>query len=201
MLRDSYRPIKPLHWWGWLLLIIGALALSEASSIALHRFFQVYHVPTGSMAPTLSPGDNILISRYAYWFRGPRRGDIVVFKTSGIAMIPKDPSAKEIMHDKRIVGVAGDKIEILDPEIRINDVEAKFGDPNHPIEYHHRNPSEAALDSGKEDYRVPEGQYFVLGDNSRNSFDSRYFGAIPRNAVYGKVVKIYWPLNRAATPR
>jgi signal peptidase I len=201
MLYDSYRPISALHWWGWILLIIASLTLSALASAATHKLFHASHVPTGSMAPTVSPGDVILISRSAYWFHPPRRGDIVVFKTSAIPVIPKDPSGKEIMHDKRIAGLPGDRIEILDPEIRINGVEIKFGDPDHPIEYRYRNKAAAVFTGGKERYVVPDGQYFVLGDNSANSFDSRYFGAIPRDAIYGKVVKIYWPWNRISMPR
>ncbi len=103
------------------------------------------------------------------------------------------------MYDKRVVGFPGDRIEILDPEIRINGVEMKFGDRAHPIEYRHRNRAAAVFAGGKETYIVPDGQYFALGDNSANSFDSRYFGSIPREAIYGKVVKIYWPLNRMST--
>ena len=201
MLYDSYRPIPPLHWWGWSLLIIVSLALSELSSIGLHRLFQFSHVPTAAMTPTIRPGDNIFILRYAYWLHPPERGEIIVFKTSGIAQIAKDPSGKEVMYDKRIVGLPGDQIEILDPEIRVNGVAMRFGDPNQPIEYRQRSRREAILAGGKEDYTVPNGQYFVLGDNSANSFDSRYFGVIPRDAIYGKVVKIYWPWDRMSTPR
>jgi len=201
MLYDSYRPITALHWWGWSLLIIVSLTLSELSSIFLHRMFHFSHVPTAAMAPTISPGDYIFVSRSAYWFHPPKRGDIVVFKTSGIAQIGTDPSGKEIMHDKRVVGLPGDRIEILDPEIRINGVEMKFGDQAHPIEYRYRNKGSAVFAGGKETYVVPDGQYFVLGDNSANSFDSRYFGSVPRDAIYGKVVKIYWPWNRMSTPR
>jgi signal peptidase I len=201
MLYDSYRPIRSLHWWGWVLLIVTSLTLSELSSIALHRLFHCSYVPTGAMAPTISRGDNILISRCAYWLHPPRRGDIIAFKTSGIALIPKDPSGKEIMYDKRLVGLPGDKIEVLDPEIRINGIEMKFGDAGHPIEYHHSRPREAVLNGSKEEYLVPDGQYFVLGDNSANSFDSRYFGSISQEAIYGKIVKIYWPFRRMSTPR
>ena len=201
MLYDSYRPIRPLHWWGWISLIIISIALSELSSFGLHKLFHSSHVPTGAMAPTISPGDDILILRCAYWFHPPRRGDIVVLRTSLVARIPKDPSGKEIMYDKRVVGLPGDKVEILDPEIRINDVEMKFGDPEHPIEYRHRIKRDAILSGGKETYTVSNDEYFVVGDNSANSFDSRYFGSIPSDAIYGKVVKIYWPMSRMSTPR
>ncbi len=100
---------------------------------------------------------------------------------------------------KRVVGLPGDKIEILDPEILINGMEMKLGDPEHPIEYHHRDKRDAILTGGKETYVVPDGRYFVLGDNSANSFDSRHFGSIPRDAIYGRVARIYWPWPAKST--
>jgi signal peptidase I len=197
MLCDSYRPIAPLHWWGWILLIACSLTLAELSSIAMHVLFHNYHIPTGSMQPTLSPGDNILVSRYAYWFHEPARGDIVVFKTSGIPQIGNNPSGKEIMYDKRVIGLPGDRIELQPPRILVNGQEMKLGDPAHPIDY---SPGPRGFFDAGESYVVPEQKYFLLGDNSARSFDSRYFGAVPREAIYGKVTKIYWPFSRMATP-
>jgi signal peptidase I len=198
MLCDSYRPIAPLHWWGWILLIACSLMLAGLSSIATHGLFHSYHIPTGSMDPTLSPGDDILVSRYAYWFHEPARGDIVVFKTSGIPQIGKDPTGKEVMYDKRVVGLPGDRLELQAPRVLVNGTEIKLGDPAHPIEY---TPGPRGFLDAGESYIVPERQYFLLGDNSAHSFDSRYFGAVPHDAVYGKVIKIYWPFSRMTTPR
>jgi len=150
------------------------------------------------MEPTLSPGDNMLVSRYAYWFHEPSRGDIVAFKTSGIPQIGKNPSGKEVMYDKRIIGLPGDRIELQAPRILVNGKEMKLGDSTHPIEF---RPGSRGFSDAGESYVVPEQEYFVLGDNSAHSLDSRYFGAVPRDAIYGKVTKIYWPLSRMATPR
>ena len=201
MLYDSYRPIKLLHWWGWVVLVTVSLALSGLSSATNHQLFRAFKIPTGSMEPTLRPGDEVLVARCAYWFHQPRRGDIVVFKTSSIPQIQKDPSGKEVIYDKRIVGIPADRVEILDPEIRVNGVEMKFGDPTHPVEYRHGIRYNPLRIGDKDSYIVPADTYFVLGDNSAHAFDSRYWGPVSRNAIYGKVTKIYWPWNRCSTPR
>lgn len=199
MLRDSRRSIIALHWWGWILLILASLALSEMFGVAEHQLFRPFRIPTQSMAPTLSAGDHVFVSRSAYWFHEPRRGDIIVFGTRYIPSIPNDPAGQEVMYDKRVVGLPGDRVEILDPQIVINGVEMKFGDPAHPVKYQNRR--KGIFDRGTESWVVPEGQYFVLGDNSANSFDSRYWGPIRREAIYGKVTKIYWPWGRTSMPR
>jgi signal peptidase I len=145
------------------------------------------------MEPTIMAGDEILIARCAYWFHEPSRGDLIVFGTKSIPKIPQDKSGKEIMYTKRLVGLPGDRVEIREGSVWINNTKMEFGDPNHPIEYR-SGPLQYA-------FWLREREYFALGDNSRNSFDSRYWGALPRQAIYGKVTKIYWPWNRISTPR
>jgi signal peptidase I len=200
MLIDSWRPIRPLRWWGWIVLLLVSFALGETISLANHRLYQAFSIPTGSMKPTINPGDQILVSRCAYWFTEPHRGDLIAFRTSEIPEIEKDQSGKDVIYEKRIVGLPGDTVEILDPEIKVNGVEMKFGNPDEPVQYHHLSAFRTPT-SDKGVYRVPEGKYFVLGDNSLNSYDSRYWGPISRAAIIGRITKIYWPLNRMATPR
>jgi signal peptidase I len=195
MLCDSYRPITPLRWRGWIVLIMLSLALSEVVSYLAHRFFQVYHVPTRAMAPTIDDGDDVLICRAAYWSREPSRADLIVFDTSGIAGILADQSGKDVLFIKRLVGLPNDIVEIGGGSIWINNIKTEFGNPSHPIEY--RNVQSEILPRGVKSYAVLAGEYFVPGDNSANNYDSRYWGTIRRHAIRGKVTKIYWQLSRS----
>lgn len=199
MLYDSYRPIRRLRWWGWFILILLSFAVSEVCSRLAHRLFQAYRVPTINMTPTISSGDDVLICRFAYWFREPHRGDVIVFKTTGIKGIPEGQAAKDVLFLERLVGLPNDIVEIGGGSIWVNKTKMEFGDPTRPIEY--RNIQSGILPRGVESHQVPPGEYFVLGDNSANSYDSRYWGTIRRSAIYGKVTKIYWPWNRMLTPQ
>ena len=199
MLYDSYRPIRRLRRWGWVILILLSFAVSDVCSRIAHRLFQAYRIPTIAMTPTINNGDDVLICRFAYWFREPHRGDLIVFETSGIKSIPEGQAAKDVLFIKRLVGLPNDIVEIGDGNISVNKTKIEFGDPTRPIEY--RNIQSGILPRGVESYQVPPGEYFVLGDNSANSYDSRYWGTLRRSAIYGKVTKIYWPWNRISTPQ
>ena len=199
MLYDSHRPIRRLRWWGWLILILLSFAVSDMYSRLAHHLFQAYHVPTIAMTPTISNGDDVIVCRFAYWFREPHRGDLIAFETSGIKSIPKGQAAKDVLFVKRLVGLPNGIIEIGGGGISVNKTKIEFGDPAHPIEY--RNIQRGGLPQEVEWYSVPPGEYFLLGDNSANSYDSRYWGTIRRSAIYGKVTKIYWPWNRMSTPQ
>ena len=199
MLCDSYRPIRQLRWWRWVILILFSFAVSDAYSRLVHRLFQAYRVPTIAMTPTINHGDDVLICRFAYWFREPHRGDLIAFETSGIKSITKGQAAKDVLFVKRLIGLSNDTVEIGGGSISVNKIKIEFGAPTHPIEY--RNIQNGILPRAVESYQVPPGEYFVLGDNSANSYDSRYWGTIRRSAIYGKVTKIYWPWNRMSTPQ
>lgn len=155
---------------------------------------QPFKIPTGSMEPTLLPGDRILVVRYIYGFRipftfkriakfnKPQTGDIVVFN------YPEDTKRAFI---KRCVGVPGDKIEIKNGEVQLNGSALKK-QPINRIYYYNRG------DFAKEgkSIKIPEDSFFVLGDNSASSKDSRYWGFLDDKYLIGKAVMIYWPLNR-----
>jgi signal peptidase I len=171
--------------WGWVILILPSFAVSDMYSRLAHHLFQAYHVPTIAMTPTISNGGDVIVCRFAYWFREPHRGELSAFETSGIKSIPEGQAAKDALFVKRLVGLPNDIIEI--------------GELTHPIEY--RNIQRGSLPQEVESYSVPPGEYFLLGDNSANSYDSRYWRTIRRSAIYGKVTKIYWPWNRMSTPQ
>ncbi|HNX81832.1 MAG TPA: signal peptidase I [Candidatus Omnitrophota bacterium] len=155
---------------------------------------QAFKIPTGSMRMTLIEGDIILVNKFLYgakipftdWrlpkVRAPQRGDVVVF------IYPENPQKDFI---KRLAGLPGDTVEIKDGVIFINDkpiAEDSFSKRF----YYNRG------DFGKEGEKitVPVDSYFMVGDNSASSQDSRYWGFVPHKNILGKAIVIYWPINR-----
>lgn len=175
----------------WIESIIVAFLLA----MVIRAFaVQAFKIPTGSMDPTLKIGDLILVNKFIYGakipftelrlpaFRHPKRGDVIVF------IYPEDKKKDFI---KRLVGLPGEVLEIKDGTIYIN------GQPVlDPIfnqrYYYNRGP----LVQNGEKIVVPKDEYFVLGDNSASSKDSRYWGFVPKRNILGKALLIYWPLNR-----
>jgi len=135
-----------------------------------------FFIPSGSMIPTLLEGDRIIVSKITYRFTEPQRGDIVVFK------YPKDTSKDYV---KRLIGLSGETVALKNNQLYING--QAMPESYLPAGVHFS-------DYGPE--QVPEGEYFMLGDNRQNSEDSRYWGSMPRKNVIGKALFIYWPLNR-----
>ncbi|MDD5018908.1 MAG: signal peptidase I [Candidatus Omnitrophica bacterium] len=155
---------------------------------------QPFKIPTGSMEPTLLPGDRILVLRFAYGvrvpftfkrigtFKAPETGDIIVFN------YPEEPNRDFI---KRCVGKPGDTVEIRKGQIYLNAAPLKT-EPFNKYYYYNRGP----LGREGEVLQVPQDAYFVLGDNSASSKDSRYWGYLNDKYLIGKAVMIYWPPNR-----
>ncbi len=155
---------------------------------------QAFKIPTGSMRMTLIEGDLILVNKFIYGakipftslrlpaVRQPKRGDVVVF------IYPEDKSKDFI---KRLVGLPGDIVEIKGGSVYINDKPAPEPIFNQ-IYYYNRGQ----LGLAGEKLVVPLDSYFVLGDNSATSKDSRYWGFVPKNNLLGQAMVIYWPPQR-----
>ncbi len=141
-----------------------------------HFVIEGYYIPSSSMAPTLVPGERVLVAKFIYRFTEPSRGDIVVFR------YPIDKRRNLI---KRVIGLPGEHIEIKDGKVFVN---------SEPLEgdLFNRTYYEAGY-YGEGEHIVPENSYFVLGDNSRNSDDSRFWGYVPRKNILGKAFLVYWP--------
>ena len=135
----------------------------------------------GSMDPTLNAGDVLLVDRMAYRFSTPKRGDIIVYKTSD--------DKKASTHIKRIIGLPGETIQIKDGQILIDGETYQENGEFPGIENAGVAETKVALDSG---------EYFVLGDNRNNSEDSRYadMGNIKKRNIIGKVWFIASPWSR-----
>ena len=141
-----------------------------------------FKIPSGSMHPTLIEGDRILVNKFLYRFRPPRRGEIVVFH------FPEDPKRPFI---KRLAGLGGDAMEIHDGRVLVN------GQPEEsPIMqgFHYYNQGQYGQDAHP--VTVPEHNYFVLGDNSGSSHDSRFWGFVTERLMIGRAMCIFWPPNR-----
>lgn len=157
---------------------------------------QAFKIPSGSMIPTLLVGDHILVSKFIYGIRNPFTGsvlisikdperfDIVVFK------YPLNPSQDFI---KRIVGLPGDTVEIVDKKVIVNGLPLE-NDPG--VTQKHRILS--ADESPRDNFgpvTVPESSLFVMGDNRDNSHDSRFWRFVDYKDLKGKAFVMYWSWN------
>lgn len=155
---------------------------------------QAFKIPTGSMRMTLQEGDLILVNKFIYGakvpllnfylpaLREPKRGEVVVF------IYPEDKNKDFI---KRLVGLPGETVEIKGGSIYINDLPAQ--EPIFKQTYYY-NRGDFSAEGQK--VVVPQDSYFVLGDNSLSSKDSRYWGFVPKKNILGQAMVIYWPLRR-----
>ncbi len=146
---------------------------------------QAFKIPTGSMRPTLIEGDRILVNKFIYRFKAPKRGDIIVFK------YPEDTKKDFI---KRLIALGGETVRIIDGNIWVDGV---LIDSHKKIyqTYYYNKPD---TPYGEEDItiKVPDDSFYVLGDNSASSRDSRYWGFVPKKYLVGKAFLLYWPLTR-----
>jgi signal peptidase I len=184
-----------------------AFIVALALALILRTFFiQAYKIPSASMYPTLLVGDHIIVNKLVFGLRMPdsffgitpfadelpygkylfeferiHRGDVVVF------VFPEDRSKDFI---KRVVGVPGDTIEVkagmlyLDGKLDL--------DPHAHLEL---SPSQRTPNSERDSFgpfKVPPGEYFMMGDNRDRSYDSRFWGTATRDAIEGRAMFIYW---------
>ena len=148
-----------------------------------------FSVPTGAMIPAVSPGDHFMMEGMTFLSRQPRHGDIVVFKTDGIASL-----LPATLYIKRVAGEPGDHVRISGGKLFINDKQVTLNNAAGVITYD--LPPHAEKFSLQTEVTVPSGCYFLLGDNSTNSFDSRFWGSLPRSNIIGRVSFCYWPPQR-----
>ena len=154
-----------------------------------------YRIPSESMLDTLRPGDRVLVNRFVYHLREPERGDVVVFR------YPRDP---DVVFIKRIIGAPGDVVEVRDGSVYVNGRPVK-----EPYVHRTRGLADPTIAQASiagstlhdpwslsEPYKVPAGQYFVMGDNRTDSDDSRDWGTVSRSAIVGEGLATYWPLSR-----
>ena len=179
----------------WIVTIAGAIAIVLAIKAWV---VNPYRIPSSSMEPTLHCArpasgcearfsDRVLANRLVYRFRDPRRGEVVVFETPPAARARCGAGGTFV---KRLIGLPGERLE-LRSESGLSYVYIdgkKLEEPYIRKERRDTRPPDT--------FEVPEGQYFMMGDNRSQSCDSREWGTVPRKNLIGKVVATYWPPNR-----
>lgn len=183
------------------LFLIAALVALLVQSFVIKAFM----IPSSSMSPTLQIGDRVMVEKLTYYFRKPRRGDIVVFRYP-----PRQPGAMNTArwyywpfeqiaetlrlahrgvtpYVKRVVATGGETVELKKGKLYIDG----------------KMVEEDYVTDESSDYGpmvVPEDGLFMMGDNRLNSRDSRFWGTVPLRSVIGKVFLIWWPPGRFTTP-
>lgn len=188
MIKERFK--SEIREWAESIIIALILALLIRTFV-----IQAFKIPSGSMIPTFEIGDRIFVSKFIYGakipftdirlpaLRQPQRGDIIVFVS---------PEAPKKDFVKRLIALEGETVEIRSGNILINGKGIDSPGSVKSNYYHNRG------DFGKEGaaVTVPKDCYFVLGDNSANSRDSRYWGFVPKKNLIGKAVLLYWPIHR-----
>jgi signal peptidase I len=179
----------------WVVTIAGAILIVLAIKAWV---VNPYRIPSSSMEPTLHCArpahgcearfsDRVLANRFIYRFKEPERGDIVVFETPPAARTRCGAGGTFV---KRLVGLPGERLELRSE----NGLSHVYIDGRKlPEPYIGPNRRDAR---GPETFRIPQGQYFMMGDNRSQSCDSREWGTVPRANLIGKVFATYWPPNR-----
>lgn len=188
MIKDKIK--SEIREWTESIIIALVLALLIRTFVV-----QAFKIPSGSMIPTFEIGDRIFVNKFLYGarmpftnlrlpaLRQPQRGDIVVFVS---------PEAPKKDFVKRLIAVGGEKVEIKNGSIYINGKEIE-GPASVRSNYYYNRGDYGLVGQA---ITVPEDSFFVLGDNSANSRDSRYWGFFPKKNLIGKAMCIYWPIQR-----
>jgi signal peptidase I len=203
---------------GWRESVESLLVTIILALFATCFVVQAFKIPSQSMEPTLLVGDHLLVNKFIFegrnhWYdrflpyRSIRRGDVIVFKF---------PFQNHPHYVKRVIGIPGDRIKIVNSVVFVNG--KRQADPyaiHDPAAY---DPFAENFPPANQDYLdaavlpqwkqelpkyvnvqgqlvVPPGHYFVMGDNRDHSWDSRYWGFVPRDAIMGRPVVIYWSLK------
>jgi signal peptidase I len=161
--------------------IFKTFAMAVVLSIGIRAFVaEARYIPSSSMEPTLLINDRLIIEKMSYRFQQPKRGDVVVFRAT-------EALQKEHLNDafiKRIIGLPGDEVKVINQEVIVNNEVLKEGYIKEAPNYNFGPVI------------VPENQYLVLGDNRNNSYDSHYWGFVPREKFIGRASLRFWPPNR-----
>jgi signal peptidase I len=148
----------------------------------------------------IDTGDQVFVDKFSYNFTKPHRGDVFVFRTKHIPMIPEDPQTGAPYFIKRLVGLPGDTLRISPPLLYVN------GEPPRRFGFQRvmqAKPPYRGYTLGRQylarpdqSFTVPQHSYFAMGDNSYFSYDSRYWGPVPEENLVGRGLWVYWPFNQ-----
>lgn len=173
---------------GILFFMFGPNLSTPLTVYVRSNIIQAFKIPSGAMRLTLIEGDRLFVDKSAYKNSAPQRGDIAVF------VYPKDDTRDFI---KRVIGLPGESLEIREGKILINGQKLSSSPIISNFYYDNKGPNAQpgmVID-------IPDGHYFVLGDNSQSSSDSRFWGFVPEENFVGRAFKIYYPFNRSGPLR
>ncbi|MCM1265826.1 MAG: signal peptidase I [Candidatus Gastranaerophilales bacterium] len=178
--------------------------------VILIRYFicEIRWIPSGSMRPTLIEGDRIVVERVTQFFSKPKRGDIIVFyppfvkinrTPMGVLARRTGILCKDVAFIKRVIGLPGDKIVLK----KNYDGRYQVIVNNQPLKETYILSDFESIPCSNTMYcgpmEVPQGKYFMMGDNRGNSEDSRFWGFLPEDRIVGRACFVFWPLNRIKT--
>lgn len=181
--QDSDKNFRPERESSWVGELGRTIALSIVLALGIRTFVaEARWIPSESMIPTLQKYDKLIVDKLSYRFTEPQRGEIVVF--SPTENIKKENPELKDAFIKRIIGMPGDKVEVKGERVYIND---------QPLQEQYL---EAAPQYQYGPVTVPADSYLVLGDNRNNSYDSHFWGFVPRDHIIGRAIVRFWPPNR-----
>ena len=175
---SSVRPTPPSKPNGLGLWLRDVLISAAASVLIITFLYQPVRVEGTSMLPRLEDHDRLFINKFVYRISAIHRGDVVVFH------YPRDPEKSYI---KRVIGLPGDRLRIDHGRVWLNGKALREG----------YVPEEFQDTKSTAEIVVPDDNYFVMGDHRSISSDSREFGPVDRDLIYGKAVFVYWPTRDA----
>jgi signal peptidase I len=177
--------------------VIAVVAIGLALVIQAY-LVKPYRIPSPSMVDTLEIGDRVLVNRVVYHLKELEHGDVVVFRW---------PNNRDVVFIKRVVGLPGDRLQAKDGKLYVNGVAQE-----EPYVHKTNGVTDPTNPSGtiagttmsqpwglSDEYTVPQGHYFMMGDNRTNSDDSRVWGPVPEDDLIGEAFFVYWPLDRLGT--
>jgi signal peptidase I len=159
-------------------------------AVAIRTFVvEARYIPSGSMLPTLHINDRIIVNKLIYNSQSPTRGDLIVFSPP-VALEEQGYKGALI---NRIIGIPGDRVDVKDGKVYLNDrvLSEKYLDESPKYNWSSKELTPSGI--------VPAGQYLVLGDNRNNSYDSHYWGFVPRKNIIGKATQRFWPIDRSGS--
>ncbi|WP_149403368.1 signal peptidase I [Dictyobacter arantiisoli] len=158
--------------------IIETIILTILMFVVINLAIQNYDVDGPSMEPSLHNQERIVVDKVSYHFRSPSRGDVIVF------VAPPDPALDYV---KRIIALPGDTLTIKGTTVIVDNAVLK---ETYVADGYQGNPYQPIINQ-----RVPANDYFVMGDDRKNSSDSRDWGFVPRQNIIGRATLVYWPLG------